>query len=72
MSVVPDGSTSSATNEAKLYDFSGKSTCFRLSRPGTFNVTFRDSDRFEPIAPREVLIPDERVVEVVIPLQRKE
>jgi len=72
MSVVLKGAASSAAKLAALYDFSGESTCFRIPSPGTFIVTFRDPERFEAIAPREVSIPDERVVEVVIPLQRKE
>ncbi len=72
MTVVFKGNASSAAIRATLYDATLESTRFRIPTSGAFVVSFRDPVGFEPIAPREVSIPDERVVDVVIPLQRKE
>jgi hypothetical protein len=72
VSVLPKGTAADSPSAAKIYESSDEETCLLLPAPGTYVVTFREPARFLPIEAREITIPDERVVEVVIPLQRKE
>jgi hypothetical protein len=70
--LVRSGASESEPNLAKLENWSTDTTRFLVPAPGSFVMSFRAPKEFEPIAPREVSIPDERVFDLVVPLKRKE